>query len=288
VEEAEASPQTLSEAQELIVMFAKGANSSDDWDSLSVGPFGDDLIQTGWRVYATEDHARDLWLANTIAALAGKRATHLFRSPQALCNHVIELLNSEDCFAIGRGLLVSIWTLWKKNRDEETIDHAPLKHLILRCLFDPRPPIGPLAAWAWGLMVYNQDALHYSPESDTLDHLLSRWLNDSREEAHVRYAFALQTAVFAEPLVWKPRLSSDQVKVVRAKLVGGPTEHLDESRDRWAALFVAYHHKGVASRAELARIARSLPLMSPRSERSQQRFLRLLGVGPRKGRKANH
>ncbi len=73
VEEAEASPETLTGALQLIAIFAKGCNSKDNWAALSQGPYGEELLQQAWALYAPMKWRYETWLRNTIINLSVKR-----------------------------------------------------------------------------------------------------------------------------------------------------------------------------------------------------------------------
>ena len=62
VEEAEAAPETLTAALQLVAFFARGCNSADDWVALSRGPYGEELSHQAWLLYAPMNWPEETWL----------------------------------------------------------------------------------------------------------------------------------------------------------------------------------------------------------------------------------
>ena len=73
VEEAEAAPETLIGALQLVAFFARGCRSENDWLALSRGPYGEELLHQAWLLYSPMDWPYEAWLRNTCASLAARR-----------------------------------------------------------------------------------------------------------------------------------------------------------------------------------------------------------------------
>jgi hypothetical protein len=268
VEEAEVSPETLSEALRIIAFFARGCRSDDEWKTLSRGPYGEDLLHHVWQLYAPMQWPHETWLRNTYAVLA------VCQKPQAYWvndhgkNEIKKLLSSKDKEDIGRGLLTCAGLIWYNKEDNINkiiLETLPLAE-IEQHLFQDDPALWVAASWAYGLLIKSRHETSLIPSVKVMDRLLSLAFNTKFEEKTATEFAIVCSAKFFQRIEWKPVLSDEQKQYVRKTVDdfiktfnGAPfspsiLERFSLNRMSCEAnLIVAFHAQNIWSEDELAK-----------------------------------
>ena len=76
VEEADAAPETVSAALQLIAFFAKGCLTPDDWSKLVQGPYGNELLSQAAKIYRGLKWPPASWIRNTYACFPFPSRAH--------------------------------------------------------------------------------------------------------------------------------------------------------------------------------------------------------------------
>jgi len=248
-EEAEASPETLTAALQLIALFAKGCTSQDNWQALGLGPYGEELLHQAWLLYAPMQWVSESWLRNTLAVLLTyRRPDTYWRSNEAQAD-LLRLLRSESAEEIARGLLIIGGLHWRSPRRVELVS-LPLAD-IERHLFHEDPALWHAAMWAWALTRKYHGAPEPSPL--VLDRLLSLWLIGAEQKVPGIVAFAFSTVVGLPRSIWTPVLTEEQKHFVR-QAANASDEKTDANLkdEPFASLVVAFHARDLWPDEELA------------------------------------
>ncbi|HYF36044.1 MAG TPA: histidine kinase, partial [Prosthecobacter sp.] len=250
VEEAEAAPETLTQALEIVAYYANGCHSQDDWAALSRGPYGAELWHQAWLLFRNDlkrppgilascnaialgnwsrDHAlSSSWEEETMAVIKEQEEEQVAYGLSIIGGHA-------QSAAIGRFPKKVLWpypALFKAV--ENLIDHKSSY-------------IQEAALWAWLLTLYYFDVKH-APSATTLSKILNLWLNGERR--HLRDA--AETALWAvrgqKRSLWTPVLDRNQVEQI-ARFA--ETRGKDTIQAQAVALFVAFHSRTVFSDKDL-------------------------------------
>jgi hypothetical protein len=252
LEEAEAGTETLTAALQLVALFAKECLKPWEWQALSRGPYGEELMRQAWLLYEPLQYREEMWLRFTCANIAFHRhPKHYWTSPEGEAE-LQRLLGSEDAFENGLGLL--FYCGLHSNHWMEAgalLRRGTLVADLERHLFHRDLPVAVLATWAWALT----KRLEHPPHSHAaiLDRFLSMWLDGTpREAAHIG-AVALCAHAGMPRSVWKPDLTAVEVQKVREIFV---QEQLWQPA---AAVVVGFYARTVWDDGELACYLADLP-----------------------------
>ena len=254
VEEAEASPPTISAALELIAFFAHGCHTDDDWESLSRGPYGDEFYSQAWQLLRSGGLKRGSWLMNSCAGIAAFQKPIEYWLSAVGSSEIKSLLQSTDIEAVGRGLLISMGLLWNRQNYHEhqlSILEAISLDLIEPHLFHDDPIIRSVATWAW---VNSRKRLKApSPVSrNILDSFFQHWLSGSADRATDLAGYAMSCQLGMDRDLWTPKLTKVQIQKVRERFDAQPKADFETvTYERLASFFVAYHAKSIWTDAEL-------------------------------------
>jgi hypothetical protein len=254
IEEAEASPETISSALQLIAFFAQGCKSADDWETLCRGPYGEELFTQAWRLLISKQWSKQSWLMNNCSGIAEYQKTLDYWVSEQGQQEIKSLLQSDKKEAFGRGLLICMGLLWNHSRrkfeDGKIVESIPID-LIEPHLHHEDGAIWGVATWVWT----NTRRRHKSPKQLSraiLDTLLVNWLEhgDSREGGLAAYAMSCQIGIDRD--FWAPNLTKTQARIVR-ECFDAPEEskNYHDSYEKNACIFVAYHAKTVWTDKEL-------------------------------------
>jgi hypothetical protein len=254
IEEAEASPETISSALQLIAFFAQGCKSADDWETLCRGPYGEELFTQAWRLLISKQWPKQSWLMNNCAGIAEyQKPLDYWASVQGQ-QEIKSLLQSDKKEEFGRGLLICMGLLWNHSRrkfeDGKFVESIPID-FIEPHLHHEDGAIWGVATWVWT----NTRRHHKSPKQVSraiLDTLLFNWLEqgDSREGELAAYAMSCQIGIVRD--FWAPRLTEIQVRKLRERFdAPEESEKYHDSDEKNACIFVAYHAKTVWTDKEL-------------------------------------
>lgn len=290
IEEAEASPQTISAALQLIAFFGHGCNSADDWETLCRGPYGEELYNQAWELLISKQWPAESWLMNSCAAIAGYRQPVAHWMSDKGREEVRSLLQSGKKEGIGRGLLIAMGLVWNSSPGEEKniVEVIPID-LIEPFLSHEDRDIWPIAAWVWT----NTRRRHESPRQvslKTLNSLLARWLEDRNDRAAGVVDYALGCQIGIDRDFWTPKLSKEQVLKVRKGLFSpADNEDIHDHFGMSASFFVAYHARTVCTDKELISQLNSVAKHRGRREDSSKwdTVRAALGMKPPNKRKAN-
>jgi hypothetical protein len=240
VEEAEAAPETLVSALQLIALFARGCRSPDDWTALCLGPYGDELFHQAWLLYVSRIWLSGEWFRNTCAQFAGLRRPMSYWESGDGQTELERMLHSEKPEEVGRALLTYCAILWLPDRGKA----VPINtQLVEQNIFREERYLHEPAMWAWALARRHRGLPRASPS--LLDRLMSRWLTDSKIEGDGISAFALSGEMGLPRNYWKPILTDEQREQVRLASEG--------RNDSPARVVIAFHNRSIWSEEELAR-----------------------------------
>lgn len=293
IEEVEASPSTVSSALQLVAFFAHGCKSSDDWEALCRGPFGEELYCQSWGLLVSKQWPRNSWLMNSCAAIAEYRKPSVHWWSEQGIAEVRSLLQSSKKDDLGRGLLVSMGMLWNASEREKTdgpVAKAIQIDLIEQSLHHEDRDIWSIATWVW---VNTRRRLKSSSQVPVaiLDTLLIRSLdgNNDRGADLSRYALSCQLGMDRDS--WAPKLTAIQVRKVR-ELFGEKFRPgiVGQNYAQIASFLIAYHARSVWSDKEL--VSRFNAVMKPHLDaevfRNSDEIYKALGHRvPRKRARSN-
>jgi len=241
-EEAEAAPETLTAALQLIALFAKGGTSADDWIALSRGPYGEELFYQAWLHYVSRRWRSEDWMKNTCAQFAVRRRPTSYWVSGDGRAELDRLLHSGIAEDVGRALLTYCGFLWG---DDSSRSDLIDPHLIEQSIWREERYLHEPAVWAWALARRLQTHPLTPPSPSVMDRLTSLWFADVKEdERHGVAAFALNTTAGLPRNAWKPTLTEEQRQEVR--VAGDKRNH---SAPSWV---IAFHDRAVWSEGELA------------------------------------
>lgn len=253
IEEAEASPQTISSALQLIAFFAHGCKSDDDWERLCRGPYGEELYSQAWELLISKQWPRESWLMNSCAGIAEYQQPLVYWMGEQGQVKIRSLLQSTKREELGRGLLISMGMLWNRSeliKEEDVAEAIPID-LIERHLLHEDRNIWCIAAWVWT----NARRRHKSPRQLSLailNTLLGHWLKEGNYREGGLAAYALSCQIGTDRDFWTPKLTKTQARKVRERFdVAENIEMLHDSFEKSASFFVAYHAKTVWTDEEL-------------------------------------
>lgn len=259
IEEAEASPKTISSALQLIAYFSQGCKSSDDWETFCRGPYGEELYRQAWELLMSRNWSDSSWLMNTCAGIAEyQKPLGYWLSKQGELE-IRELLQSGAIKDFGRGLLITMGMLWNHSRavEREIAEAIPIE-LVESHLANEDSNISSMAIWVWT----NTRVRRHSPEPASpsiLQTLLTFWFGESgsKRASLASYAMSCQFGIDRE--LWMPQITEEQALQVRERLSEKDFSRIDhENNEKTASFFVAYHAKTVMTDAELLKHLESI------------------------------
>lgn len=255
VEEAEASPQTISSALHLIAFFAQGCRTADDWEALSRGPYGDELYSQAWELLISKGWQRNSWLLNTCAGIAAfQKPIEYWMSADGNVE-VKTLLQAQNKEALGRGLLIAMGMLWNWVRfvdhDQKLVARIPLD-LIEPNLFHDDSTIRSIATWTW-TNTRNRLQVKKPVSAAILDSLFQQWEGGAIDRLTDLAGYAMACQLGIDRDVWTPKLTKSQIQKIHKRF--GAESQIEvgvEDYEKIACFFVGYHSKSIWTDAELA------------------------------------
>jgi SIR2-like domain len=277
-EEAEASSETLMTALQVIGLFARGCGSRDNWQVISCGLYGDELLHQTWLLYEPLRWEREWRIRNTLASVAAYRFQARSSSSQESTKELIRLLRSQEVEEIVRGLLICAGLFWNEvtRNSQSPIPLLPVSEVVPH-MFQEKPSITLAAVWAWGAI--NRLQRVTDPDPSVWDRLFALWRsNPWGQIGNSTAAFALEQGLRARPReIWTPILTEEQKDFVRRCAEGSEETSA-------ASLVVAFHAKDVFSDEELAHrlAARRTEIYTPEVAETAEAMLRQMGEIGRK------
>jgi hypothetical protein len=254
IEEAEASPETISSALKLIAFFAHGCQSADDWETLCRGPYGQELYSQAWGLLISKPWPKESWLMNSCAGIAEYQkplSYWLGIQGQEEIKSLLQSVKKED---IGRGLLISMGMLWNHQRlksDNEGIAEIIEFALIESHLLHEDRDISSIATWVW-TNARRRLKLRRQVTCAILNRLLINWLEDENYRGGGLAAYAMSCQIGIDRDFWTPKLTKTQARKVRERF--DPSNNIQTVHDNYkniASFFIAYHAKTVWTNEEL-------------------------------------
>jgi hypothetical protein len=283
-EEAEAAPETLTGALELVAYFARGCHSVDDWSALSRGPYGEDLLHQAWLLHRRLWGNSEAWTYSTLAGLASRRIVAGLKDFAAVQAELVRLLNSQSNEEVARGLAACAGLLMRPEQPNPAT-MSDTKALLIRQLFSDDAPTWVLAAWSWGIFRY-KTIRKLSPEEIglVLDQLLALFLRNEASGARVITGFALTRELALERDAWRPSLEEEGAQTLR-ELGSRPRSGEEADYIIGASLMIGFHVRSVWSENELAsklHTFRGSPFLGADSDKQIDTMLQQMGESGRK------
>lgn len=251
IEEAEAGPETLTEALSLITYFARGCRSGLDWRALCRGPYAGELLHQAWLLYKNLDSPKDVWVRNSYACFAAyRRPTNHWLGDEGR-DEIYNLLSDSSSEKVCLGLMTIVGVLWNgsiRKPKNNAVVSPQLAGKLESLLFDDDPAIAHVALWTWSLNVHNLDSVDSISEY-FLGFFLDNYLQLNFDGESNLFSFALHSCLGLQRDSWKPMLSAEQVARLQAiplPKVGDPN-----NKNASAALVVAFHSGSVWSDEQL-------------------------------------
>jgi len=259
VEEAEAAPDTLISALQLVVFFARGCRWGGDWRALVRGPYGKELLHQASLMYEPMDWPHETWLLNTYGSLLEmQRSTAYWCSAEGQSEWV-GLIDDDDPRNICRGLLICMGLIWNtgaRRREDGVIEtcRSQIPRIESR-LFHSHSGVWAAAIWLWAYMHAGEsDGAVASPR--VRDRLLDLWRSSQLGRERVSYALviALEESLGGERLQLVDGLRQAIVEVLEARPSSGDERGKEAHRSIYAAaVMMAFLSRDVCSDEELAR-----------------------------------
>lgn len=250
LEEAHVPTEMLTSALPLVVFFAQGCRSNDDWQALSTGRYGKELLEQAWHSYESMDWPEETWLRNTCAVLAAFRHERAFGFGARGQEELRRLIDSDIREAVAIGLLTCAGHLWMSRQGSGVADDMPLEH-IERHLFVEDAAVCEAAIWAWS-SIHRERTSSPPPSPHVLNRLTSVWLGDTvaKRSSHVA-AYALCQHMGLPRGAWSPTLSESQARQVQRAAYPASDAADVLSTSLAAALTIAFHARNVWTDADL-------------------------------------
>lgn len=271
VEEAEATPETLGAALQLVLIFAKGCRRIAHWPTLVVGPYGSELLQQAWLLYAPMRWPIETELDYSYARFVGWRHIAMYGLNDvggAELQRLLTQTSSDE--EIVCGCLICVGLLMNTPEEQKNAVLAVIPIHDIEChLFQNKPATSYTAVWAWG-EIRSRQVASARPAPKVLDRILRLWLGPPkhkvwdlltfqpdacREYDANKAAFALATAFGLPRAHWAPILTKEQIKKVRQVVDAAAEKH---NNVVIASVMLGFHAQTVWSEQELARCLKEL------------------------------
>ncbi len=256
VEEAEAAPETLTAALQLIAFFGSRYSIDDRWEVLAQGPYGNELLHQVWLLYSTVLTPDPSWLMITYGRLAGSR--HLWTDDTS---ELSRLLGSQDLEDIARG----IFSCSGHNASYPAVIKS-LKD-ISKYLFASAPTIHMATAFTLAHMWHNNAHLQRTPRMPPpslriLDRLLELRLHSTHKGVVEWSGIAISAPYELPRNAWRPNLTDVEINEIR-RGANEQNKRRYTSHTKLGDLRIAFHAKTVLTEAELAKHLAASDLYMP-------------------------
>ncbi|MCE5262464.1 MAG: hypothetical protein LLG97_02900 [Deltaproteobacteria bacterium] len=258
VEEAEAAPETLTAALQLIAFFAQGCSSGEDWVALTRGPYGAELLHQAWLLYSAMLWPRATDLLTTCSFLARSRQPLRYWNSTEGRSELKQLLGSKIPEDIARGLFTCAGLLWNPPRHDSPEDNSLALDIIVtlmagieRHLFDDDPPLHVPAAQLLALIWHRRKKMAH-PSPAILNRLLILRLHSTHGDGVLWSGIALSAIYGLARRAWVPTLTEEEVRQIRQSVDERRNTKQFEPYTTIGDLVVAFHAKTIWSEHELA------------------------------------
>jgi hypothetical protein len=223
VEEAEASPETLTAALRQIAVFAKGCESREDWAALSRGPYGSELFHQAWVQYATMTLPKESMIIQTMGAFAVFRYPITFWQGEAGKKEIQRLIRSTTAEDIVRGLFSFSSLARQLGHSNIKIYQLHFSNIIgdiEKHIFEDDPVIHIAAIHALTFIWYHEnDQKKQLPKKKLLDRLLYLRFHSHNEFASLWSRYALSMQISLKRGNWIPTLDESQSDLIRRSFI---------------------------------------------------------------------
>jgi hypothetical protein len=222
IEEAEVPQEILGQALSLVSFFARGSRGPENWEALSRGPYGKELIHRALTIYMEMNWRREMQLDSTVALLSAlSRPLPEWFSEQGIRELRGSMADNDEKSA-ALALLTVCGLLWlleeKSEKSEEFRIFLPFLPQIEEHVMSSTESIIEAASWALGLIYHRADreGVTLSPPSHSvLDHLTSLLLGNSNRRDRMT-TLALTIVLQSPRGTWKPRLTASARSTLRS------------------------------------------------------------------------
>ena len=250
VEEAEATPETTTQALQLIAFFARGCRTQDDWRALSKGPYGAELLHHSWSLFSSPQ-LKERSSLQTCTYIASVRFGKELFDKGNIDPELLRLLTSTTEEEIAQGLFIVPGRVFEQSR--RTFGVGPplpgeLIEYIEKHFLAQSTAIAMAAIWSWAVALFHYK-IEGQPTTAGLDQILDVWLTSPDEKLVDIASTALWTQLGRlERKKWTPVLHERDVEKISR--MSAKTESMGEMAVA-ASLVVAFHAATVWSDDEL-------------------------------------
>ncbi|MBF6028866.1 SIR2 family protein [Pseudomonas sp. P115] len=244
-EEAEAESDTITKALNVIVYFARGCRSGNDWRALSCGPYGEELLHQAWLLYRNMDWPDQTWVRNSYASLAAFRKPATYWLSAAGQKEMMDMVNDPSPEKTCLGLMTYVGLLWNQHVIPTKVSskflpvfEAKFKHQVYA--------VKNIAVWSWGLSRFRSSKLT-KPTLEVLDDLLKIWLLEGTSSERSICGMAFATCEDIGRYEWRPSLPSEAIELLRNMTV----DEWSTESSYFGRIFIAFHSGVVWSDEEL-------------------------------------
>ncbi len=253
VEEAEATPETTTQALQLVSFFARGCHTQEDWRALSKGPFGAELLHHSWALFSGRQ-SKDVNILQTCTYIAEARFGRELADKGNLDPELLRLLTSTTDEEISQGLFI---TAGRVSRRMEREPHIPrelprfpgkLMEHIEKHLFAESITVAEAAIWSWLYVLYHCK-IEGHPSVVGLNQILKIWLASPDQKMFEITSTALWTQLGLDRKKWTPVLREGDMEKV--KRMWDDKKDTAPNNGYAASLMIAFHAGTVWSDDEL-------------------------------------
>lgn len=293
VEEAEASPETLASALELIAFFAHGCRSADDWEILCRGPYGQELYFQAYALLTSRRWPDGAWIMNSCAGFAAYLKPESYWFGEQGREEISALIQSGEKDKLVHGLLICMGLVWnsvfkdrKKDEEEESIENIISIAQLESYLLEKDHSIWGVAGWIWANVRRRKPVAKVS--APVLNRLLQNWFKNKKYREGGIAAYALGCQLGMERNDWSPTLTKIQSQKILEHLEQEESPNDSQNFERAAAFFVAFHSKNVCADKALAAkwVSVGSAIHIPVNDKRYASIRRALGIRLRKPQKA--
>lgn len=244
-EEAEAESDTITKALNVIVYFARGCRSGNDWRALSCGPYGEELLHQAWLLYRNMDWPDQTWIRNSYASFAALRQPATYWLSKVGQKEMMDLINDPSPEKTCLGLMTYVGLLWHQHVIPAKVSSIFLP-MFEEKLKHPHYAIKNIAVWCWGLTRFRSSKFT-KPTLEVLDDLLQIWLLESSSAERSICGMAFASCDDVSRSEWKPSLPTEAIEKLRNMTIGGKSTE----SSYFGKMFIAFHSGAVWSDEEL-------------------------------------
>lgn len=238
VEEAQATPETLTAALQLIAFFSAGCRTGDDWSALAKGPYAKELLNHTWLLYRSATSPPSMLVRNSLATISYLREPRSYWESADGKDEIEWLLDQADAESVALGLMTMIGSIMFRSDDsiemKPKVPIASIERHFFHDVFELWEP----AVWAWSLTRY-WEKLSTIPSTSVLDRLLVLWFSSRGKREGVIAGLALTTIIGLPRNAWAVNLANDERETIR-KILSSPSD-IHRDYEQASACVLAFH-----------------------------------------------